>query len=193
MVEFQDTDDRHLIHLTSEGNKEALEELYNRYCTSVFSLARFMLRNEALAEEATQDIFVNIWLKAASYRPDRGGPKAWIMSVAHHKVIDVIRSRRRGINMTDPKDYETLDLIPSGRMGTAEEAELNLEGERVRKALRVLPEAQREVIMLAYFGGLSQSEISNKLSQPLGTVKTRIRLAMQKLRVELEQDVTELP
>ena len=193
MVEFQDTDDRHLIHLTSEGNKEALEELYNRYCTSVFSLARFMLRNEALAEEATQDVFVNIWLKASSYRPDRGGPKAWIMSVAHHKVIDVIRSRRRGINMTDPKDYETLDLIPSGRMGTAEEAELNLEGERVRRALRVLPEAQREVIMLAYFGGLSQSEISDKLNQPLGTVKTRVRLAMQKLRVELEQDVTELP
>ena len=192
MVEFQETEDRHLIHLTSEGNKEALEELYNRYCTSVFSLARFMLRNDALAEEATQDIFVNICLKAASYRPDRGGPKAWIMSVAHHKVIDVIRSRRRSINMTDPKDYETLDLIPSARMGTAEEAELNLEGERIRKALEVLPEAQREVIMLAYFGGLSQSEIAGKLNQPLGTVKTRIRLAMQKLRVELEQDVTEL-
>ena len=192
MPEHQEMEDRQLIYLTAQGNKEALEELYNRYSTSVFSLARYMLRNEALAEEATQDIFVNIWLKAASYRPDRGEPKGWIMSVAHHKVIDVIRSRRRGINMTDPKDYETLDLLPSGRRGTAEEAELNLEGARIRKALSILPEAQREVIMLAYFGGLSQSEIAEKLDQPLGTVKTRIRLAMQKLRVELEQDVTEL-
>ena len=95
--------------------------------------------------------------------------------------------------MTDTKEYETWDLSAARRMGTEEEAELKLEGERIRKDLRVLHEAQREVIMLAYFGGLSQSEISNKLSQPLGTVKTRIRLAMQKLRVELEQDVTELP
>lgn len=192
MADYQEMEDRQLIHLTALGEKEALEELYTRYSTPVFSLARFMLRNEALAEEAAQDIFVNIWLKAASYRPDRGEPKAWIMSVAHHKVIDVIRSRRRSVNMTDPKDYETLDLLPSGQRGTDEQAELNLERERIVRALDTLPDAQREVIMLAYFGGLSQSEISERLGQPLGTVKTRVRLALQKLRVELEQDVTEL-
>jgi RNA polymerase sigma-70 factor (ECF subfamily) len=191
VVEYQELDDRQLLRQTALGVKEALEELYSRYSTPVFSLARFMLRHEALAEEATQDIFLNIWLKSASYKADRGEPRAWIMSVAHHKVIDIIRSRRRNMNLTDPKDYETLDLLPSGNRATDDEAVLNLERERIIKALAVLPEAQREVIMMAYFEGYSQSEISLRLNQPLGTVKTRVRLAMQKLRVELEEDGTE--
>jgi RNA polymerase sigma-70 factor (ECF subfamily) len=110
------------------------------------------------------------------------------MSVAHHKIIDIIRSRRRATTVTDPKEYETLDLLPSGGMGTEEEAERNLEAERVRRALDKLPPAQQEVILLSYYNGLSQSEIAARLGQPLGTVKTRARLAMQKLRVELEQD-----
>ena len=123
-----------------------------------------MLRHEALAEEATQDIFLNIWLKCASYNGERGEPKSWIMSVAHHKVIDIIRSRHRNINMPDPKDYKTLDFFPSGRRATDDEAVPNLERERIIKALAVLPEAQREVITLAYFEGYSQSEISSKLN-----------------------------
>jgi RNA polymerase sigma-70 factor (ECF subfamily) len=188
VVEYQGLDDRQLIERTALGEKEALEELYTRYSTSVYSLARFMLRQEALAEEATQDIFLNIWLKAGSYNPNRGEPRSWIMSVAHHKAVDIIRSRRRNITMSDPKDYETLDLLPSAQMSTAEEAELNLERDRIRKALAVLPPAQKEVIILAYFHGYSQSEISEKLGQPLGTVKTRVRLAMQKLRSELEEN-----
>jgi RNA polymerase sigma-70 factor (ECF subfamily) len=191
VAEYQELDDRQLIRQTSLGVKEALEELYHRYATPVFSLARFMLRHEALAEEATQDIFLNIWLKSSSYKADRGEPKAWIMSVAHHKVIDIIRSRRRNINLTNPKDYETLDLLPSGHRATDDEAVLNLERERILRALAALPDAQREVIMLAYFEGYSQSEISRRLNQPLGTVKTRVRLAMQKLRVELEENGTE--
>jgi RNA polymerase sigma-70 factor, ECF subfamily len=191
VAEYQELEDRQLIQRVALGEKAALEELYSRYSTSVYSLARFMLRQEALAEEASQDIFLNIWLKASSYKPERGEPRAWIMSVAHHKVVDIIRSRRRNINMTDPKDYETLDLLPSGQMSTADEAELNLERERIRRALTILPEAQREVIVLAYFHGLSQSEIAERLGQPLGTVKTRVRLAMQKLRAELEEDSSE--
>ncbi len=189
MGEYQELEDQELIHRSALGEKDALEELYTRFSTSVYSLARFMLRHEALAEEATQDIFLNIWLKAASFNPDRGKAKSWIMSVAHHKVVDIIRSRRRNITMAHPTDYETLDLLPSSQRPTDEEAEQNLERERIKRALTTLPEAQREVIILAYYQGFSQSEIAQKLEQPLGTVKTRVRLAMQKLRVELEQDV----
>ena len=93
--------------------------------------------------------------------------------------------------MTEPADYETLELLPANQTSTEEEVEQNLERERIFKALSVLPEAQREVILLAYFEGYSQSEMAKKLDQPLGTIKTRVRLAMQKLRSTLEQDVYE--
>ena len=113
------------------------------------------------------------------------------MSVAHHKIVDLIRSRRRTLTMTDPAEYETLDLLPSGQTSTEEEVERNLDRERILKAMSTLPQAQREVILLAYFEGYSQSQMANKLGQPLGTIKTRVRLAMQKLRTVLEQDANE--
>jgi RNA polymerase sigma-70 factor (ECF subfamily) len=188
VVDYQSLEDQELIYRIATGEKDALEAIYTRYSSPVYSLARYMLRHEAVAEEATQEVFLNLWLKAASYNPSRGEPRTWIMSVAHHKIIDIIRSRRRATTVTDPKEYETLDLLPSGGMGTEEEAERNLEAERVRRALDKLPPAQQEVILLSYYNGLSQSEIAARLGQPLGTVKTRARLAMQKLRVELEQD-----
>ena len=189
MVEYQELEDHQLIHWIALAEKEALEALYGRYSSSVYSLAMYMLKQEALAEEVTQDIFLNIWLKASSYKSDRGAPRAWIMSVAHHKIVDVIRSRRRTLTVTDPSLYETLDLIPSSEIPVDEQVVRNLERERILKALSTLPEPQRQVIMLAYFGGYSQSEMAEMLQQPLGTVKTRVRLAMQKLRGVLERDV----
>ena len=191
VVEYQELDDHQLIYRVAKVDKEALEALYTRYASSVYSLAMFMLRQEALAEEATQDIFLNIWLKASSYKSDRGEPRAWIMSVAHHKIVDVIRTRRRALNVTDPGTYETLDLLPSGQISTEEEVERNLERERILHALSKIPPTQRQVIMMAYFGGYSQSEMAQMLQQPLGTVKTRVRLAMQKLRIALEGDVND--
>lgn len=188
MTDYQVLEDQELLVRIAAGEKDALEAIYERYSSAVYSLARYMLRSEAVAEEATQDVFLNIWLKAASYNSSRGHPKTWIMSVAHHKVIDVIRSRRRAEAISDPKEYETLDLLPSEQIGTDEAAERNLEAERVRRALERLPVAQQEVVTLAYFSGLSQSEIAARLGQPLGTVKTRARLALQKLREELRQD-----
>ena len=188
MADYESLDDHQLIQRISLVDKDALEALYVRYQTPVYSLAMFMLKQPALAEEATQDIFLNIWLKASSFNAERGQPKAWIMSVAHHKIVDVIRSRRRTIVNTDPVDYETLDLLPAGGASTEAQVEQTLERERIMRALETIPEPQREVIMLAYFGGYSQSEMAEKLNQPLGTVKTRVRLAMQKLRLELEND-----
>ncbi|PKB71218.1 MAG: hypothetical protein BZY87_06690 [SAR202 cluster bacterium Io17-Chloro-G6] len=188
MVDYESLDDQQLIQRVSQVDKDALEALYVRYQTPVYSLAMFMLKQPALAEEATQDIFLNIWLKAGSFNSERGQPKSWIMSVAHHKIVDVIRSRRRTIVNTDPADYETLDLLPAAGASTEAQVEQTLERERIMRALATIPESQREVIMLAYFEGYSQSEMAEKLDQPLGTVKTRVRLAMQKLRLALEND-----
>ena len=190
-VDYEGLEDRQLIHRITLDDQAALEALYGRYSTAVYSLAMYMLKQEALAEDATQETFLNIWLKASSFNADRGQPKSWIMSVAHHKIVDLIRSRRRTSYMTDPGGDETLELLPSGQASTEEQVEQTLQRERILKALTLLPEAQREVVMLAYFEGYSQSEMAEKLGQPLGTVKTRVRLAMQKLRAALEQDVQE--
>ena len=188
MVDYESLDDHQLMQLISQVDKDALEALYTRYQTPVYSLAMYMLKQPALAEEVTQDIFLNIWLKASSFNAERGQPRGWIMSVAHHKIVDLIRSRRRTIISTDPADYETLDLLPAGGASTEAQVEQTLERERIMRALETIPESQREVIMLAYFGGFSQSEMADRLDQPLGTVKTRVRLAMQKLRTVLEND-----
>ncbi len=188
MADYESLDDHQLIQRISQVDKEALETLYVRYQTPVYSLAMFMLKQPALAEEVTQDIFLNIWLKAGSFNAERGQPKGWIMSVAHHKIVDVIRSRRRTIVNTDPADYETLDLLPAAGASTEAQVEQTLERERIMRALATIPESQKEVIMLAYFEGFSQSEMAQRLDQPLGTIKTRVRLAMQKLRTVLEND-----
>ena len=186
MAAYEDVPDRTLLHLITQEKEGALEALYVRYATSVYSLAMFMLRQPPLAEEVTQDVFLNIWRRASTYKADRGEPKAWIMSIAHHRIVDVIRSRRRAPPISEPREFDLLELLPSPGATTEEEVERNLDRERIVKALSSLPEAQQQVIILAYFEGYSQSEMAAKLQQPLGTVKTRVRLAMQKLRATLE-------
>lgn len=193
MVDYESLDDHQIMERVSQADKDALEALYNRYRTPVYSLAMFMLKQPPLAEEATQDIFLNVWLKASSFNADRGQPRAWIMSVAHHKIIDIIRSRRRAIVNTDPADYDSLELLPAGGASTEQQVEQTMDRERIMRALATVPESQREVIMLSYFEGYSQSEMADKLGQPLGTIKTRVRLAMQKLRTALENDGYERP
>ena len=181
-------DDRELLRRIVAQDKDALDTLYSRYITPVYSMALHMLKQPPLAEEVTQDVFMNIWLKAASFNADRGQPRSWIMSVAHHRVIDVIRSRRRTYQMTDPEGYDTLERLPSGEATVESQVQQNLDRERIMRALADLPENQKQVILLAYFEGYSQSEMAELLSEPLGTIKTRVRLAMQKLRASLKED-----
>lgn len=181
-------DDRELLQRIVAQDRDALDLLYSRYITAVYSMALHMLKQPPLAEEVTQDVFMNIWLKAGSFNADRGQPRPWIMSVAHHRVIDVIRSRRRTAQMTDPDGYETLERLPSGGASVESQVQQNLDRERIMKALASLPENQKQVILLAYFEGYSQSEMAELLSEPLGTIKTRVRLAMQKLRAVLQDD-----
>ena len=188
---YDSLDDHQLLARVSAQEPNALDALYSRYASAVYSLAMFMLKDTGLAEEATQDIFLNIWLKSGSFKPDRGQPKTWIMSVAHHRIIDLIRSRRRITAITVAADSEDLERIPAANPPIDEQVERKLERERIQKSLATLPEAQREVIRMAYFDGYSQSEIATLLNQPLGTVKTRVRLAMQKLRLVLQENVVE--
>ena len=181
-------DDRQLLLRIVDRDKDALDTLYGRYATPVYSLALHMRKQPPLAEEVTQDVFLNIWLKAASFNSERGQARSWIMSVTHHRVVDVIRSRRRVYSMTDPEGYDTLERLPSGGASVESLVQQNLDRERIMGALATLPDSQREVILLAYFEGYSQSEMAEKLGQPLGTIKTRVRLAMQKLRSVLQDD-----
>ena len=184
----QEPDDRRLLQRIVDKDRDALDILYSRYVTSVYSMALNMLKQPPLAEEVTQDVFLNVWLKAASFNSERGQPRSWIMSVAHHRVIDVIRSRRRTASVTDPEGYDTLERLPSGGASVETQVERNLDRERIGRALATLPDSQREVIVLAYFEGFSQSEMAELLSLPLGTIKTRVRLAMQKLRTVLQEN-----
>ena len=149
VAEYKEVPDHELLHHIALVKEGALEALYARHSTSVFSLAMFMLRQQPLAEEVTQDVFLNIWLKAATYKADRGEPKAWIMSIAHHRIVDVIRSRRRTPAISEPREFDLLELLPSRGASTEEEVERNLDRDRIVKALASLPEAQQG--LFSYF------------------------------------------
>jgi len=184
-VDLKALRDEELLTLVARGDSSALEEVYSRYASAVFSMARFMLRDPALAEEATQEVFISVWRKAASYQPTRGTPKSWLMSVAHHRVIDQIRQRRRTPPTTSEGEDELLWRNLVSPASTEEQAHANIEREHVLEALKELPDEQRQVVLLSYYKGYSHSEIAQRLSVPLGTVKTRLRLALQKLRASL--------
>ena len=187
MLSYDDLRDEQLITLIANGEKDALEVFYNRYARPVFSLARYMLRDPSLAEEATQDVFLNLWLKAASYNPERGAPKSWFMSVAHHRIVDVIKSRNRRLQSSNSAPHELLDLHPTAGDSTEDAAHRNIARDEILEVLGRLPEEQRRVLVMAYFEGYSQSEIASRLGEPLGTVKTRARLGIQKLRAAMVQ------
>ncbi len=190
-MNYEMADDKQLIEAVSGKDRAALEALYARYSGKVYSLAMHMLRDVGAAEEVAQDTFFNVWRRASSYKPGRGSVRAWLFRIAHNRAIDEIRKRQReygrfqnGIDLTN-KPTESRDSDPT------EYAAAQDEGSRLKDALTTLRPEQREVVTLAYFGGLTHSEISRKLDQPLGTVKTRLRLAMKKLRTTLAPQIRE--
>ena len=154
------------------------------------SLSMHMLRNPEAAEEVTQDTFFNVWRRASSYKSNRGTFKAWLFSIAHHRAIDELRRRKRDRNIVqyevDVENKPSDDTTDPVRY-TASRFNLG----KVKEALMELRPEQRKVVELAYFGGLTHSEISTKLDQPLGTVKTRMRLALKKLREVLGSQAQE--
>jgi RNA polymerase sigma-70 factor (ECF subfamily) len=173
---------------TDAAATAAIGELYDRYGRLVFSLAVHIVGDSTVAEEVTQDVFVQVWNKADTFRPDSGKVITWLSSVARYRAIDVLRRQ----NVRPEGHHISLDdgfFFEEDKDADVESAvEMLIERQRVRHALLQLPPDQRKALALAYFKGLTQQEISEMLNEPLGTVKTRIRLAMQKLRQTLADD-----
>lgn len=170
--------DEALLGRVRQKDPEALGALYERYARQVYGLALGMLRDPGAAEEITQEVFLSVWQNARTFDSSRGSFAAWVMSLAHHKAVD--RLRRLQVRRTEPANETTPDAVD-----VVEEVVRLLESERVRKALQALPQDQREVIVLAYYGGLTQREIAQRLGIPLGTVKTRTRDGLLRLRTIL--------
>jgi|TARA_B100001971_G_C18067280_1_gene471149 RNA polymerase sigma-70 factor (ECF subfamily) len=183
-LEYKEFTDEALLAQIVEQDRLALECLYQRYSTRVFSLSYRILSDQGASEEVTQDVFLNVWRRAASYKPGRGKFTTWLFGIAHHRTIDELRKRTRGkqLNIENVDDFLNLqspDILPDVAAVT------NSEYATVREALLDLPDAQRTVIEMSYFGGFTQAEIAIRLAQPLGTVKTRMRLGLKKLRAAL--------
>lgn len=168
-----------LIQRAAAQDREAFSQLYDRFSSLVFSLAMRMLRAQSDAEDLLQEVFMQVWRQAGSYSQERGSPEAWIINIARSRAIDKLRAIRRRdksfVLTDDPAAAESPDNVESA----VGESEAKL---AMNSALANLTEAQRRVLELAYFSGLSQTEIAEHLAEPLGTVKTRMRAAIQRLR-----------
>jgi RNA polymerase sigma-70 factor (ECF subfamily) len=176
-------DEAVLIGRVADGDLTAFAALYDQYAGAVFAFAAHAV-GHAPAEEVAQDVFLRVWQRAAQFDPARGSVGGWIMGIARHRIVDEIR--HRGV---PDASLDTIDELLAG----AEDPGADIEAatwsrerhDELVAAVRTLPEEQRRVLVLAYFGGLSQTEIAEVLACPLGTVKKRIRLGLQKLRASL--------
>lgn len=175
--------DEALAERLGGGDVGALEQLYERHSRAVFSLSLKLLAEREAAEEIVQETFLKLWQRPDAYSPDRGRLIAWLLGVAHHRAVD--RLRRRKLEQRYGASQQALEPIVSDR-DPVDDVLNALSSEAVARALRELPTAQRIAVELAYLRGLTQVEIAATLNEPLGTIKTRLRLAMQKLRGSLE-------
>lgn len=187
-MDYSKLDDATLIRLIEREHTEALSVLYDRYSRLVFSLALHLLGDQATAEEVTLDVFTRVWEKAGMYRADKAKVSTWLASIARYHSIDILRRQgsRPEQNSVAWTEVTTDTLLSAD--GPEEATELTMQRQRVRVAMGELPSDQQQVLALAYFNGLTHREIAEKLGEPLGTVKTRIRLAMQKLRQSLQDE-----
>ena len=182
-MDYSILNDSELLNLMVKKDKDALGELYERYVRAVYSLSFKIVADRVVAEEIAQEVFISAWQKADTFNPGLAKAATWLLSIAHHKSIDYKRrlsERTVKVSLDDgyvghlPQLQEEYD--PLAHLWEEEKRML------IGNALQQIPENQREVILLAYFEGMTHSEISNKLSIPIGTTKTRIRLGMFKLK-----------
>jgi len=177
--------DEALVLLAARSEESALAELYDRYGRTVYGLALRILRDEALAEDAMQEAFLTVWRTASQFVPERGKASTWILTLAHRRAVDAVRHEQR-------RRADSIERGPEPSVhGVEEDAWLRLQRERVQSALRRLPDAQREALELAYYGGFSQSELAERLGQPLGTIKSRMFSGLSRMRELLGEPGTD--
>jgi RNA polymerase sigma-70 factor (ECF subfamily) len=168
-----------LLRDVARGDDAAFEQLYDRMAPSVFGLVKRVLRDPAQSEEVTQEVFLEVWRSAPAYEPGRGSPSAWVLTMAHRRAVDRVRATQASRDRDDVVARRDA-AVPYDVVG--EEVEARLEQERVRDALASLTELQRQAVQLAFYGGYTHTEVSELLGVPLGTVKTRIRDGLIRLR-----------
>jgi RNA polymerase sigma factor (sigma-70 family) len=173
--EAVDRSEEALLAQVARGDEAALGEVYDRFGRVAYGLALRILRDERLAEDAVQEAFLAVWRQAASFRPDRASARTWVLTFVHRRAVDLVRREER--RRAEPLEPET---EPAGS-SAAEDAELRSRRTAVRGALAQLPDDQRRPIELAYYGGLTQSELAEQLGLPLGTIKSRMFAGLKRL------------
>ena len=172
-----DRQDNALIEALADRDLTALSALYDRYGRIAYTLAYRILGEPEAAEDVVQDAFLAAWRGAATFKRERGNARSWLLSIVHHRAVDLLR-RRTAFRPAPLEDA----VAAASSDDTAEEAARSIDRSSVREALHELPEAQRRTIELAYFGGYTQSELAALMGVPLGTVKGRVRIGLQKMR-----------
>ena len=177
---WTNADDVALVRRMVDTDETALGALYDQWYGALYSLVLHLLQDPDEAEDVVEETFWQAWRKSSSYEPSKGAVSTWLLTIGRRRALDRLRARKR--HREDSANTSAFDDLPSTEPDPFEDAATRERREQVREALRGLPREQREVLELGYFNGLSQSEIAEATGQPLGTVKTRMRLAMQKLR-----------
>lgn len=182
--------DEILVTQVARGNSDALEALYDRYAATVLGVCLKVVGDPTLAEDALQETFWRVWKGAGTYQPERGTFTSWLFRIARNLAIDAYRRRnaRPQAFHTDEGSDPILEEMPDPDVNVAEQAQSLLKHQQVRNALASLPRSQRQVIEMAYFYGMTRQEIAEATGEALGTIHTRARLALQKLREELDRE-----
>ena len=182
--------DRSVFSRIASGDPEALKTLYNQTSSRAMAIVVRILRNSAEAEEVVQEVYLQIWNNAGRYDAKRGSAAAWVSTISRTRAIDRLRSKGTA-DRTARAAAQEMGSAPNHPPTPLEEASARHDRERIRRALEQLPTEQHEVLELAYFNGLTQPEISEQTGQPLGTVKSRVRLGMERLSQLLDNTISE--